>query len=131
MHDQPINSIDPYRYRGPDDRCSDLYGANSLCTFIGCTHDFSLCLIGNYIGNPAQSELSLNFEFCISRLINTPRNFLANSGIPVVLKVWVWVSVCSVILLYLLTDPLLISEFSRLTMNYCLVMNTAYVKDVN
>lgn len=108
-----------------------IYMVPTACAPLLGTHDFSLCLIGNYIGNPAQSKLSLNFEFCISRLINTPRNFLANSGIPVVLKVWVWVCVCSVILLYLLTDPLLISEFSRLTMNYCLVMNTAYVKDVN
>ena len=82
VHDQPINSIDPYRYGGPDDRCSDLpvYGANSLCIFIGCRHDFSLCLIGNYI------ESSLYFEFCISSLINTPRNFLANSVISVVLE---------------------------------------------
>lgn len=107
-----------------------IYMVPTACAPLLGTHDFSLCLLETKLVIQ-QSKLSLNFEFCISSLINTPRNFLANSGIPVVLKVWVWVSVCSVILLYLLTDPLLISEFSRLTMNYCLVMNTAYVKDVN
>lgn len=62
---------------------------------------FQPLLVENYIGNPTQSELSLNFEFCISSLINTPRNFLANSGIPVVLKVWVWVSMQRNIIIFI------------------------------
>lgn len=51
--------------QGPDDRCSDLNGANSLCTFvIWCMDDFSLHLIGNYIGNSVESNtVRINIEF--------------------------------------------------------------------
>lgn len=61
VHDQPINSIYPYKVQGTRWQMFWFYGTNSLCTFNGCTDDCSLqgctddcslqidALIGNYI----------------------------------------------------------------------------------
>lgn len=59
MHDQPINSMISIQVQGPDDRCSDLNGANSLCTFV-----IWCIMIGNYIGNSVESNtVRINIEF--------------------------------------------------------------------